>query len=105
MQKIVSIGIICLLLITGSISATSIKTPYKEFFNDENPPITSICFDRATGIVTLIAVQYPIGGDIGVKATYYKIDDGTRQTYTEPFFIGEGTHKIDFLQNHLMNIF
>ena len=41
-------------------------------------------------------MQFPIGSDIKIKATYYKIDDGPTQIYTEPFFIGEGIHKIEY---------
>ncbi len=99
MKKIVSIGIICLLLITVSISATCIPLD-KYVLNDNNSepgyPVTQIGYDGETGMVTLVAVDYPINGASGVKATYYKIDGGTKQTYTEPFFIGEGTHEIEF---------
>ena len=92
MKKIVSIGIISLFLITGSFSATCISLNK----NGSEPPVTSICYNSENGIVTLFAVDYPIDGGVGVKATYYKIDEGTTQTYSEPFFIGEGIHEIEF---------
>ena len=98
MQKIVSIGIICLLLITGSISATCISldnnNSEKSILSDPEPPVTEIGYDSVTGMVTIIAWIYP--GNSELKAIYYKIDGGTTQTYSEPFFIGEGTHEIEF---------
>jgi len=67
-----------------------------EAFMDEEAPVTSICFDTATGDVTLLAVDYPIPKGSGVKATYYKVDGGATTTYTGTFNIGEGTHTVEF---------
>ncbi len=60
------------------------------------PPVTSIFFDRETGIVTLIAIDYPLKGCSGVNATYYKIDGGSQTKYTGPFQLPEGTHTVEF---------
>ena len=88
MKKIVSIGIICLLLITGSISATCIPLD-KYVLNDNNSepgyPVTQIGYDGETGMVTLVAVDYPINGASGVKATYYKIDGGNQANIYRTF--------------------
>jgi len=104
MKKLISVGILGLLLIIGSISATcltlddnnsekSIMNCCKPPYND--PPVTSIFYNPETGMVILIAEDYPIH-EGGVKATYYKIDGGEQQTYTGPFFIGEGTHTVEY---------
>ncbi len=66
---------------------------------DEGPPLTLSCFNDKTGIVTLIAFDFPCentGTCKGVKATYYEIDDGETQNYTGPFKLPEGTHTIYF---------
>jgi hypothetical protein len=114
MKKLVSVGILGLLLIIGNISATCL-TLDNNVSNDNNsekstmncctlssnpqPPETSLFFDYETGMVTLIAADLPDGPSgecCGVKATYYIIDDGEQQIYTEPFFIGEGTHTVKY---------
>jgi hypothetical protein len=70
-------------------------------FEDNEPPVTSICFDTVTGEVTLLAVDYPIPKGCGVKATYYKIDGGATETYTGTFTLGEGTHTVEFWSEDL----
>jgi hypothetical protein len=65
-------------------------------FVDEEPPVTSICFDTVTGEVTLLAVDYPIPKGSGVKATYFKIDGGATETYVGSFLLDEGTHTVEF---------
>ncbi|MBN2602807.1 MAG: hypothetical protein JXA91_01585 [Candidatus Thermoplasmatota archaeon] len=60
------------------------------------PPVTSIFFDEYSGMVTLIAVSYPLTEGSGVNATYYKIDGGSQIKYTEPFKLPEGTHTIEY---------
>ena len=114
MKKLISVGMLGLLLIIGNISATCL-TLDDNVSNDNNseksimncctlssnpqPPETSLFFDYETGMVTLIAVDLPDGPSgecCGVKATYYIIDDGEQQIYTEPFFIGEGTHTVEY---------
>jgi hypothetical protein len=109
MKKLISVGILGLLLIIGNISATCL-TLDNNVSNDNNseksimnccnppdiePPVTRLWFNQETGMYHLIAVDYPIHDNSGVKATYYKID-GKQYTYTEPFFIGEGTHTLEF---------
>jgi hypothetical protein len=61
------------------------------------PPMTYICYNSNTGIVTLIAMDnhWP-GENPGINATYYKIDSGEIQTYTYPFKIPEGTHNVEY---------
>jgi hypothetical protein len=104
-RKGLAVGILGLLLIIGNISATCL-TLDDNVSNDNNseksiipspePPVTYIYYDSETGMVTLIAKDYPIHDSSGVKATYYKIDDGEQQIYSEPFFIGEGTHTVEY---------
>lgn len=72
------------------ISATNILTP------DPEPPITTLYYDEITGYVTLVAINFPLYNEPRVKATYYKIDDGERQTYEESFKIPEGTHTVEY---------
>jgi hypothetical protein len=67
-----------------------------EGFTDDEAPVTSIFFNRDTAQVTLIAEDYPINKGCGVKATYYKIDGGSQQTYTGAFSISEGTHTVAY---------
>ena len=102
MKKLVSVGILGLLLIIGSISATCL-TLDNNVSNDNNsekstipspePPVTSIFYNPETGMVTLIA-EYM--GDCSIKNTYYKIDGGSTQIYVGAFFIGEGTHTVEY---------
>ena len=104
MKKLISVGILGLLLIIGNISATCL-TLDDNVSNDNNSeksiipspelPVTSIFYDPETGMVTLIAVDYG-NPPSGVKATYYEIDSGGTQIYSEPFFIGEGTHTVKY---------
>jgi len=62
---------------------------------DTEPPVTNIYFDCITGKVTLVATDYPLIKGSGVKATYYKIDGGSWNTYIGvPFAIPEGTHTV-----------
>ena len=63
-------------------------------YPDYQPPETSIYFDENTGLVMLIAVDYPISNN--VYATFYLIGDGERQIYEEPFQLQEGTHTIEY---------
>jgi hypothetical protein len=39
-----------------------------------------------------------------MKATYYRNNDGPQQTYTGPFFIGEGTHTIEYWSEDLCGL-
>ena len=99
MKKLISVGILGLLLIIGNISATCLTlndNSEKSIIPPPEPPVTSIFYNPETGMVHLIAADYPIHDSSGVKATYYKIDDGEQQTYTGPFFIGEGTHTVEY---------
>jgi hypothetical protein len=64
-------------------------------FQDTEAPVTSIFFDGDTGMVTLVAVDYPLNKGLGVKATYYTLD-GVQSTYTGPFNIGEGEHTVQY---------
>ena len=103
MKKLISVGILGLLLIIGNISATCLtlddnvsndNNSEKSIMNccnppDNEPPVTSIFYILFTGMYGFIAVDYPIQDNSGVKATYYRIDSGETQTYTEPFFIDE----------------
>jgi len=78
------------------------RTSYATIDDDE-PPYTHLYFDTVTGEVTLIAVDYPIGGQwSGVKATYYKIDSGDFEVYTAPFILPEGTHTVYFYSEDIM---
>ena len=107
MKKLISVGILGLLLIIGSISATCL-TLDDNVSNDNNSeksiipspeppqPVTSIFYDTETGMVTLIAGVYPLNSDVYVVGIYYKIDGDVTQIYTEPFFIGEGTHTVQY---------
>jgi hypothetical protein len=63
---------------------------------EPEPPVTSIFFDSETGIVTLVAIDYPRKSCSGVNATYYKIDGGAQTKYTVPFKLPEGTHTIQY---------
>jgi hypothetical protein len=65
-------------------------------FEDNEAPVTSICFNPDTGEVTLLAVDYPLNKGCGVKATYYKIDGGAEQTYTGTFTLSEGSHTVEY---------
>jgi len=105
MKKLISVGILGLLLIIGSISATcltlddnnsekSIMNCCKPPYND--PPVTSIFWNPETGMVTLIAEDWPPGGPCPIKDTYYKIDGGSTQIYVGAFFSGEGTHTVTY---------
>jgi hypothetical protein len=110
MKKLISVGILGLLLIIGNISATCLtlddnvsndNNSEKSIMNccnppDNEPPVTSIFYILFTGMYGFIAVDYPIHDNSGVKATYYRYDGGETQTYTEPFFIGEWTHTLEF---------
>lgn len=62
---------------------------------DPEPPVTSLYFDGITGYVTLIAIHYPLDEYVEIT-TYYRIDSGEIQTYTEPFKIPEGRHIVEF---------
>ena len=64
--------------------------------SDDFGPVTSIIFDEHTGMVTLVAFDYPLDGGGGVNATYYKIDGGAQTKYTEPFQLPEGTHTVEY---------
>ena len=103
MKKLISVGILGLLLIIGNISATCL-TLDNNVSNDNNseksiipppgdPPVTSIFWNPETGMVILIA-EYM--GDCPIKDTYYKIDGGSTQIYVGAFFIGEGTHTVTY---------
>jgi hypothetical protein len=74
-------------------------------FVDKNPPTTSINYTAynhagkdwlsADSDISLLAVD----GESNVTATYYKIDDGSWQTYDQPFnlsSLGEGAHTIQY---------
>jgi hypothetical protein len=64
--------------------------------DDMEDPVTSIFFDEYSGMVTLVAVVYPLGGERKVNATYYKIDGGPQTKYTLPFQLPEGTHTVRY---------
>ncbi|MBN2603389.1 MAG: hypothetical protein JXA91_04575, partial [Candidatus Thermoplasmatota archaeon] len=64
--------------------------------DDIEPPFTSIFFDEYTGMVTLVAIIYPLEDERKVNATYYKIDGGPQTKYTEPFQLSEGTHTVEY---------
>jgi hypothetical protein len=63
---------------------------------DDEPPVTNAFFDCITNKVTLVATDYPLLKNCGVKATYYKVDSGDFLLYSQPVTIGEGTHTIYF---------
>jgi hypothetical protein len=65
-------------------------------FEDNQAPTTSIYYDKATGTVTLVAIDLPLNKGVGVDKTYYKIDGGAQQTYGGPFKITEGTHTVEY---------
>lgn len=92
-----------ILLITSIVipSINSNKIIYvNNIFNDDpadpDPPITKLFFDKDTGYVTLVAIDYPSGSPSGVNATYYKIDIGEIQIYEEPFKLPEGLHTVTY---------
>lgn len=60
------------------------------------PPVITLYFDPVTGIVTLIAYDFPLDKASGVNATYYRIDDGDIQRYTGPFKLPEGRHTVEY---------
>jgi len=64
--------------------------------NDDFGPVTSIFYNEHTGMVTLVAVDYPLNKGEGVKATYYKIDGGPQIEYSYPFQLPEGTHSVEY---------
>lgn len=83
MKKLISVGILGLLLLIGSISATCLtldnnvsndNNSEKSIMNccnppDTEPPVTRLWFNQETGMYHLIAVDYPIHDNSGVKAT------------------------------------
>jgi len=83
-----------------SINASKVISVNNIFTDDtqgpDDAPVTSLFFDEDTGYVTLVAVDYPLLKNCGVKATYYKIDSGETQTYEEPFKLPEGLHFVTF---------
>jgi hypothetical protein len=96
-RKGLAVGILGLLLIIGNISATRLTlndNSEKSTMLLQESPVTYLYYDPETGMVTLIAYQY--GDECPITGTYYKIDGGEQQTYTEPFFIGEGTHSVTY---------
>jgi hypothetical protein len=96
-----SLLVICLLLVPSAYAGVTTKLNDVEnneidILNvDNEPPVTSIYWDSVPYIITLVAVDYG-NPPSGVKATYYGINGGETQTYTEPFFIGEGTHTVEY---------
>jgi hypothetical protein len=64
--------------------------------DDIEPPVTSIFFDEYSGMVTLVAVVFPLGGERKVNATYYKIDGGPKTKYNLPFKLPEGKHTVEY---------
>ena len=107
MKKLISVGILGLLLIIGNISATCL-TLDDNVSNDNNSeksiipspeppqPVTSIFYNPETGMVTLIAEVYPLNSGVYVVGIYYKIDGDVTQIYVGTFFIGEGTHTVEY---------
>jgi len=87
-------------IVIPPINANKIIISVTNTLNDETqepePPVTSLYFDEDTGYVTLVAIDYPLDHGSGVKATYYKIDNGETQTYEEPFKLPEGLHFVTF---------
>jgi hypothetical protein len=63
---------------------------------DNEAPITSIFFNQQNAQVTLVAVDYPLDKNSGVKATYYKIGTGAQTTYTMPFTLPEGSSTVTY---------
>jgi hypothetical protein len=62
---------------------------------DTEPPVTNICFDSATGKVTLFAQDYPLDKNSGLKATYYRVGtSGDFSIYNSPFTLPEGTSTV-----------
>jgi hypothetical protein len=66
-----------------------------EAFVDEIPPVTSVFFDKDTGLVQFNAFDLPEGKASGVAATYYKIDGGEQQQGKE-FTLPEGSHTVEY---------
>jgi hypothetical protein len=79
------------------LAVDGLKMEYKTVkFVDTEAPITSIFFNQQTAEVTLVAVDYPLEKNSGVKATYYKIDGGETMTYTMPFKLPEGSSTVTY---------
>lgn len=71
------------------------KGSFEEEFIDDQPPVTSIFVD-GDGVVTLSAIDMPAVKNSGVKATYYQLDGGEAQMYTQPFQLPEGETTITY---------
>jgi hypothetical protein len=73
---------------------------YQEItLTDDTAPISSLVFDGLTATVSIFAFDpvMPLeAAPSGVKATYYKLDGGSTQTYSGPFTIAEGTHVVTY---------
>ncbi|MFO7677261.1 MAG: hypothetical protein R6V50_02600 [Thermoplasmatota archaeon] len=105
-NPIVVIAFICVMISTGIVPLVSAINETKTnldlaTFNvdlliwDQTPPVTSIYID-SDGVVTLIAVAYPLNKNSGVKATYYQLNGGEVQIYDKPFQLPEGTTTITY---------
>jgi hypothetical protein len=96
-----SLLVICLLLVPlvyagAATKLNDVENNEIDILNvDNEPPVTSIYCDGVPYMITLVAVDYG-NPPSGVKATYYGIDGGDIQIYTEPFFIDEGTNTMEY---------
>ena len=98
-NPIVVIAVICVMISTGIVPLVSAinetKTNSTPITYEPPTPVTSIYID-SDGVVTLIAVDYPLNKNSGVKATYYQLNGGEVQIYDKPFQLPEGTTTITY---------
>ena len=96
-----SLLVICFLLVPlvyagAATKLNDVENTEIDILNvDNEPPVTSIYCDGVPYMITLVAVDYG-NPPSGVKATYYGIDGGDIQIYTEPFFIDEGATTMEY---------
>ena len=96
LSKSLTTGIVFLLIVISIIpTSTSFSS-----FDDTTPPITTISFDGTLGnnnwyVSNVNVTLYAVDDNSGVKETFYKINDGEWQLYTEIFNVSnEGINNV-----------
>ena len=86
---------VAILIMSLFLMASDVPVINGDISSDDFGPVTSIFFDKLTGMVTLVAYDFPLNNG-GVNATYYKIDGGPQTKYTLPFKLPEGKHTVEY---------
>ena len=100
MKKLLVVGVIVLFLGLAFAPSTGITT----FNDDTTPPVTTISFDPPEPdgdngwYVSDVEVTLNATDDMsGVNVTYYRINNGTLETYIEPFIVkADGMYLVEF---------